>query len=86
VRSCRAGKAGAASHPRSLWGLACQSVGVSLSLFGLSLLLVIDLDRPTAGGVTVSQQPMLDLREMIRDNPPARFNPPNAPASIPETG
>jgi hypothetical protein len=57
-----------------------QSAAFLFLLFGLSLLLVIDLDRPVNGGVTVSQQPMLDLREMIRANPPAAFARQSAPA------
>lgn len=63
-----------------------QSAAFLFMLFGLSLLLVIDLDRPTDGGITVSQQPMIDLQAMIRANPPAtfdRFNgtrPPGLPA------
>lgn len=56
-----------------------QSAAFLFLLFGLSLLLVIDLDRPVHGGVRVSQQPMLDLREMIRANPPAAFARPSAP-------
>jgi hypothetical protein len=56
-----------------------QSGAFLFSLFGLSLLLVIDLDRPVDGGVTVSQQPMLDVRDMIRANPPAAYDRPPAP-------
>ena len=56
-----------------------QSGAFLFVLFGLSLLLVIDLDRPVDGGVTVSQQPMLDVREMIRANPPATYDRPPAP-------
>jgi hypothetical protein len=58
-----------------------QSAAFLFALFGLSLILVIDLDRPVDGGVTVSQQPMLDVRDMIRANPPAVFD--RAPAPLP---
>jgi hypothetical protein len=51
-----------------------QAAAFLFLLFGLSLLLVIDLDRPTNGGITVSQQPMLDLQAMIRANPPPTFD------------
>ncbi|MEP9360818.1 hypothetical protein [Sphingomonas sp. KR3-1] len=51
-----------------------QTAAFLFALFGLSLLLVIDLDRPTDGGIIVSQQPMLDLQAMIRANPPPTFD------------
>lgn len=60
-----------------------QSGAFLFTLFGLSLLLVIDLDRPVDGGVTVSQQPMLDVREMMRANPPDVFDRPLAPLPPP---
>lgn len=34
-------------------------------LFALSLILIIDIDRPTSGGVNESQEPMLRLRESM---------------------
>lgn len=60
-----------------------QSAAFLFGLFGLSLMLVIDLDRPVDGGVTVSQQPMLDVREMMRANPPDVFDRPLAPLPPP---
>jgi len=49
-------------------------------LFGITLMLVIDIDRPTSGGITESQRPMLQLRDFMKAQPPAsfdRFNPPS---------
>ncbi len=49
-------------------------------LFGIALLLVIDIDRPTTGGITESQRPMLQLQVFMKAQPPAsfdRFNPPS---------
>jgi hypothetical protein len=34
-------------------------------LLTLSLSLILDLDRPWRGGITISQQPMIDLVEGI---------------------
>ena len=39
---------------------------VILLLFVLAGTLILDLDRPTTGGITVPQQPMLDLQRSIR--------------------
>lgn len=66
-------------------GRGRQSAAFLFLLFGLSLLLVIDLDRPVDGGITVSQQPMIDLREMMRANPPAVFGGIGASAIAPPT-
>jgi hypothetical protein len=43
-------------------------------LFTLSLLLIMDVDRPTSGGVTESQKPMLLLRDSLASQPPEVFN------------
>lgn len=44
-----------------------------LVLFGGSLLLVIDIDRPNSGGVVESQKPMELLLDMMRQNPAGSF-------------
>jgi hypothetical protein len=44
-----------------------------LVLFGGSLLLVIDIDRPSSGGVVESQKPMELLLDMMRQNPAGSF-------------
>ncbi len=56
------------------------TVAMLLVLFGGSLILVIDIDRPTSGGITEDQRPMIALREMIHAQPPASFDRPAAPA------
>lgn len=43
-------------------------------LFTLSLLLIIDVDRPTSGGVRESQTPMLLLKDSLASQPPKVFN------------
>jgi len=43
-------------------------------LFGITLMLVIDIDRPTSGGITESQRPMLQLRAFMKAQPPASFD------------
>jgi len=43
-------------------------------LFGIAFLLVLDIDRPTSGGITESQQPMLQLRAFMPGHPPASFD------------
>jgi len=45
-----------------------------LSLMTISLLLVIDIDRPGSGGIQESQEPMLDLRHTLDQQPPATFD------------
>jgi hypothetical protein len=55
------------------------STGFLLFLFVLSLLLIIDVNRPTSGGITESQAPMIALRKTLETQPPAvfdRFNDP----------
>lgn len=52
-------------------------------LFGVAQLLVVDIDRPTSGGVTESQQAMLDVQAFLKAQPPGSFDPPNAPAEAP---
>jgi hypothetical protein len=45
-----------------------------LSLMTISLLLVIDIDRPGSGGIQESQEPMLDLRDTLGHQAPAVFD------------
>lgn len=40
-----------------------------VGLLALALVLILDLDQPREGRIQVSQQPMLDVRESIRDTP-----------------
>lgn len=58
-----------------------QSAAFLFFLFGLSMLTVLDLNRPINGWIRVPQQPMIDLMEMMRANPPAAFD--RAPAPGP---
>ena len=44
-----------------------------LFLFGVSLVLVIDVDDPYGGGITTSQEPMLRLKASLEARPPAVF-------------
>jgi hypothetical protein len=43
-------------------------------LLTMSQLLIIDIDRPTAGRITESQAPMLHLRDSLAVQPPAVFD------------
>ncbi len=45
-----------------------------LSLMTISLLLVIDIDRPGSGGIQESQEPMLRLRDSFAQQHPAVFD------------
>ncbi|PNU04157.1 hypothetical protein [Novosphingobium guangzhouense] len=45
-----------------------------LVLFGGSLLLVIDIDRPNSGGIIETQKPMELLLDMMRKNPAGSFD------------
>lgn len=45
-----------------------------LFLFGLSLVLVIDVDYPSGGGISVSQAPMVRLKETLTASPPGTFD------------
>ena len=50
------------------WVVAALIAGAAILLFvllTLSLSLILDLDRPWRGGITISQQPMIDLVEGI---------------------
>jgi hypothetical protein len=39
---------------------------ILFALLTLALLMILDLDRPWRGAITVSQQPMLDMRAGLR--------------------
>lgn len=60
------------------------AAAVLLVLMQSALALIIDIDRPTLGGINESQAPMIALRAFLRDQPPAVFDrfraiPPKAP-------
>jgi len=44
-----------------------------LLLFGISLVLVIDVDDPYGGGIATSQEPLLRLKASLETWPPAKF-------------
>ena len=43
-------------------------------MLGLLMLLIIDIDRPTSGGITESQEPMLQLQAFLKAQPPSSFD------------
>lgn len=57
-----------------------QSAAFLFFLFGLSLVVVLDLNRANMGWIRVPQQPIVDLIEMMRTNPPSTFDQTPAPA------
>lgn len=48
---------------------------VLFGLFGMMLVLIIDVDRPTSGGIVESQEPMLQLQAFLKTHPPKAFGP-----------
>lgn len=50
------------------------AAGILLVLLAVSLLLIIDIDRPTMGGVRESQAPMEDLVSSLKAQPPPVFD------------
>ncbi|OHT20600.1 MULTISPECIES: hypothetical protein [Edaphosphingomonas] len=50
------------------------SAAFLLFLFSLSVLLIMDVNRPNAGGINESQEPMIALRQTMRAQPPALFD------------
>jgi len=64
-------------------GRARQSAAFLFFLFGLSLVVVLDLNNPSTGWIRVPQQPVVDLIEFMRANPPAAFDGSSVPT--PET-
>ena len=51
-----------------------RTAWVLLGLFGLLLVLIIDIDRPTSGVITESQEPMLQLQAFLKAQPPGSFD------------
>ena len=51
-----------------------RTAWVLFALFGLLLLLIIDIDRPTSGAITESQEPMLQLQAFLKAQPPESFD------------
>ena len=47
---------------------------VLFGLFGLLLVLIIDIDRPTSGTIAESQEPMLQLQAFLKAQPPESFD------------
>lgn len=50
------------------------SAAIMLALLGMSFLLIIDVDRPTRGGIRETQAPMEQLRDSLKAQPPAVFD------------
>jgi hypothetical protein len=57
-----------------------RTAWVLFALFGLLLLLIIDIDRPTSGLITESQEPMRQLQDFVKAQPPESFDRFTAPA------
>ena len=55
-------------------GRAQLAAGFLLILLTLSLLLVIDIDRPTIGGIRESQEPMQQLFKSLKSQPAAVYD------------
>jgi putative Mn2+ efflux pump MntP len=53
---------------------------VLFTLLGLMMLLIVDIDRPTSGGIRESQEPMLQLQSFLKAQPPQTFDQLNPPA------
>ena len=58
-------------------------VVVLFILLSLYVSIIADLNRPTSGSITESQEPMLMLRQSLRSQPPESFNKFSAQASVP---
>lgn len=50
------------------------AVGLLFALKVMSLMLILDIDRPNGGGVIESQEPMMVLRDSLRNQPPDAFD------------
>lgn len=50
-----------------------MATAVLLGLVTLSYLLILDIDRPTGGGIREQQTPMKDLLATMRQSPPASY-------------
>jgi hypothetical protein len=54
-----------------------------LLLFAMSMILIIEIDRPVTGGINESQDAMFQLRATLRDQPPQVFARFQTPAQAP---
>lgn len=63
-------------------GRGAIASGILFVLLALSLMLIIDIDRPNAGGVNENQGPMIDLRNTLRKQPPGTFDRWRGPRSV----
>lgn len=52
-----------------------RTAGILFLLVGLLMVLLVDIDRPTSGGITESQEPMRQLRDFLRAQPAGSFGP-----------
>lgn len=50
------------------------AVGFLFALKVMSLMLILDIDRPAGGGIRESQEPMITLRDTLRTQPPGTFD------------
>lgn len=48
-----------------------RGMPIMVLAFSLVIVMIADMDRPITGHFTVNQQPLIDVRDMIRKNPPA---------------
>ncbi|MCJ8156642.1 hypothetical protein [Sphingomonas sp. LaA6.9] len=55
-------------------------------LLGIFMVLILDINRPTTGGITESQEPMLQLQAFIKAQPPESFDRFNLPSQAPSPG
>lgn len=55
-------------------GRARITAAFLLVLLNMSLLLIIDIDRPVGGGVSESQQPLEDVSKALHSQPPGTFD------------
>jgi hypothetical protein len=55
-------------------GRGAIAAGILFVLLTLSLMLIIDIDRPNAGGISEQQGPMIDLRDTLKRQPPGTFD------------
>ena len=47
---------------------------IVFALLGVLMVLIVDVDRPTGGGIEESQEPMRQLQAFLRAQPPASFD------------
>ena len=53
--------------------LGRRTAAILFLLVGVLMALIIDIDRPTSGAITESQEPVRQLRDFMRAQPPATF-------------